>query len=80
MDNLIRGISLTVRKRREQLDMSQSALGQASGLHRSYIGDLERGARNISVINLSRIAAALKLTPHRLLKIASIAPIKKSKK
>ena len=69
-DQLVMALSLAVRDRREHLQVSQSELARRSGLHRSYIGDLERGARSISVKNLSRLASALGLTASSLLRLA----------
>jgi transcriptional regulator with XRE-family HTH domain len=63
-------LSVILRDRRDSLDISQSDLARRSGLHRSYIGDLERGSRNISVRNLSRLALAMGLQPSRLLSLA----------
>lgn len=48
--------------------LSQLELGRRSGLHRAYIGGVERGERNVSIDNISKIASALKLEPGDLMK------------
>lgn len=56
-----------VRQRRLSLGLSQEALADAAGLHRTYIGSVERGERNVSIDNIDRISAALDATPVDLL-------------
>jgi len=46
--------------------MSQEELGDVAGLHRTYIGHLERGEVNPSLINILRVAKALKVDPSSL--------------
>ena len=55
-----------VREYRKRLGLSQEELAHACNLDRTYIGGVERGERNISLLNIHRIAAALKLNPSEL--------------
>jgi len=50
-----------VRLRRDHLGISQEELAGRAGLHRTYISDVERGARNVSLESINRLAAALEL-------------------
>ena len=84
-DQLVFALSLILRERRESLEISQSDLARKSGLHRSYIGDLERGSRNISVKNLSRLSSALEVPASKVLgmaekRMAADGPYKLKKK
>jgi transcriptional regulator with XRE-family HTH domain len=56
-----------VRKKRLQLGLSQEALAERADLHWTYIGGIERGERNVSLINIVRIARALELSASKLL-------------
>lgn len=59
--------SKNVKARRHKLGWSQEALAGASGLHRTYIGSVERCERNISIDNIQRIAEALGVSPNELI-------------
>ncbi len=51
-----------VRKRRQELGISQEELADRAELHRTYIGDIERGARNLSLENIEKLAKALEVS------------------
>jgi transcriptional regulator with XRE-family HTH domain len=53
---------------RLKADLTQEALADVCGLHRTYIGAVERRERNISLRNVSIIADALHIEPYLLLK------------
>jgi len=61
-EEILRRLGARIRKLREQANISQEALGQISGLHRTYIGAIERGERNPSVLSLQKIAKALNVS------------------
>jgi transcriptional regulator with XRE-family HTH domain len=54
-------LGVRVREHRQALGLSQEALGDVSGLHWTFIGQVERGQRNISLHNLLRLAQALEV-------------------
>lgn len=56
-----------IRKIRKTVKISQEELGFRAGLHRTYIGAIERGEQNISIDNIHKIAKALNISPKDLL-------------
>lgn len=66
-----------LRELRHQQGLSQEALAFACGLDRTYIGGVERGERNISLINIYKVAAALQIAPGDLL---PVLPAERDKK
>jgi transcriptional regulator with XRE-family HTH domain len=50
-----------VRRRREAENLTQAELGERCGLHRTFIGSVERGERNVAVLNLRAIAQGLRV-------------------
>ncbi|MDF5728759.1 MAG: helix-turn-helix transcriptional regulator [Rhizonema sp. PD38] len=57
-----------LRKAREAHGISQEMLAELAGLHRTYVGSVERGERNISIDNIERLARALGVEPADLLR------------
>lgn len=53
---------------RREAGISQEALALESGLARSYLSGVERGQRNIALLNICRLASALAIPPAELLK------------
>ena len=60
-------LGATVRTCRRRLGLSQEALADRVGLHRTYIGGIERGERNVALLNLLRLARALETQLSKLL-------------
>lgn len=57
-----------LKRARLEKSLSQEALADLAGLHRTYIGAVERGERNISIDNIERLANALECDVKELLK------------
>jgi transcriptional regulator with XRE-family HTH domain len=56
----LKRLGKAIKKKRNEEDISQEKLAELTGLHRTYVGSVERGERNISAINIKALAKALK--------------------
>ena len=65
--NIIHTVAKNIKKYRNVKKLTQEQLAELSGLHRTYIGSVERAERNLSLENLERIAKALKVSSKDLL-------------
>lgn len=61
-----------IRKERLSRGISQEALADAAGLDRSHMGKIERGERNVSVLNVARVAEALSVSVASLMATAGL--------
>lgn len=59
--NLLKEFGLKVQQRRKELSILQEELAYRAGVHRTYIGMIERAERNITLSNLKRLADALQV-------------------
>ena len=67
---MLPSVGQTIRDHRKPLGISQEALAGLSGIDRGHMGVIERGERNITLLNLKRIADALGCKPSDLLQAA----------
>ena len=66
--SIAKAIGENVRRERIRRGLSQEKLAFEADLHRNYIGFIERGERSITVVNLVRLARALKVPAFKLFK------------
>jgi transcriptional regulator with XRE-family HTH domain len=64
---LLAVFATNVRAHRERLGLSQEELAERAGIHRTYVGMLERREKNVTIYNIERIAAALRVKAAALL-------------
>ncbi len=67
MADINKKVGANIRKYREKKGFTQETLAFEANLHRAYIGQIERGEKNIGVENLEIIAKALNIKPAKLL-------------
>jgi transcriptional regulator with XRE-family HTH domain len=65
--DLQRIVGMNLRTHRERMGLSQEKFAVVIGVHRTYMGGLERGERNLTLRSLERIAASVGVDPRILL-------------
>jgi transcriptional regulator with XRE-family HTH domain len=63
----LRKVGHRVRERRVSRGLTQAQLAEQCDLHRTFIGSVERGERNVSILNLRLIAKILRVSPAELI-------------
>jgi transcriptional regulator with XRE-family HTH domain len=66
MEDICVRFGKAVRQKRHELGVSQEAFADLCELDRTYIGGIERGERNVALVNIEKIARALKLSLSQL--------------
>jgi transcriptional regulator with XRE-family HTH domain len=61
-----------IRERRDELEVSQEQLAEMIGVHRNYVGTIERGEQNLTIETLVRFADTFKCKPSELLDEAGL--------
>ncbi len=67
--NIQTKLGIRIKQLRKEKGISQEELAFKAGLHRTYMSDVERGTRNVSIRNIEKIAKALSVTPSKLLEV-----------
>jgi len=68
MENIRVRFGKALRQRRNKLDVSQEAFADMCELDRTYIGGIERGERNVALVNIEKIAKTLRISVSELFK------------
>ena len=72
IDGRLTKLGAAIRSIRLERGLSQEALADAAGIDRSHMGKIERGERNVSVLNVARVADALNTSVSALMASAGI--------
>lgn len=70
---LVSVFAKNVRRVRQELGLSQEELAERAGVHRTYVGMLERSEKNVTIYNIERIAIALDVEPASLLTDSAVS-------
>lgn len=76
MSDIVKRLGERIRQIRKDKGISQELLGERSGLHTNYIGQVERGEKNLTIDSLAKIASGLEVTLEQLFR--SIDPMPSS--
>lgn len=68
LQRIRKSLGLKIRELRKGCGYSQEAFAHECGIHRTYMGDVERGERNIALDNIARISKTLDMSLSELLK------------
>lgn len=66
----LKRLGLAIKEKRTGQGLSQERLAELTGLHRTYVGSVERGERNVSAINIKELADALECQASDLFRAA----------
>jgi transcriptional regulator with XRE-family HTH domain len=66
-DIYAKALGQAIRELRKEAGFSQEGFADAVGLHRTYMGSIERGKQNLTIRNIVRVAQTLKMKPSELL-------------
>jgi transcriptional regulator with XRE-family HTH domain len=66
MDDIRIRFGKALRRRRHKMRVSQEAFADLCGLDRTYLGGIERGERNVALVNIEKIARALRISLNEL--------------
>jgi len=80
MSGILTTIGKNLRTFRKRLGISQEQLAELAELHRTYIGAVERGEKNISAKNIEKIASVLGVEPYLLLRSIQSSTSEKDEK
>ena len=75
--DLQRTLGRNLRAFRQERGLSQEAFADVLGVHRTYMGGIERGERNLTLKSLERVATVLRVSPIELLSKGDTKPGKK---
>jgi transcriptional regulator with XRE-family HTH domain len=67
-EKALRSLGTAIRRSRNEFGISQEELAARAGINRTYVGDVERGERNVALVNILVFAETLDLTASELLK------------